>query len=330
MGFNNKYPYTDFHELNLDWILDKISGIDARFESIESDIAALQRDNQALGARVSAIDERLDKLFDSIAPEYDESDTYIEGSFAWHNDKLYQANENTTGQWDELDWDEVQISEILFNMERDLDTLRTRVSTMAASLDKFDSIAEDYDETLSYQFDQYVFYLNELYRCVTIGGTTPGAFNVSDWVQTSVGHELDQNFQNITSIAYALADPFDALTTYNAGDYVSYNNSVYKALQTVTGVLPSSGAPNWSQVQVMEEISSGGAGLDVEKHTATLTAGSTTLTWTPNDANKTVLQVFTDTFGVNPSNITYSAGTFTVTFPAQASDVSVVMTVFEP
>lgn len=23
-GFNNKYPYTDFHELNLDWILEQV------------------------------------------------------------------------------------------------------------------------------------------------------------------------------------------------------------------------------------------------------------------------------------------------------------------
>lgn len=28
MGFIDKYPYTDFHELNLDWILDKIKSVE--------------------------------------------------------------------------------------------------------------------------------------------------------------------------------------------------------------------------------------------------------------------------------------------------------------
>ena len=27
-GFGNKYPYTDFHELNADWILGKIRGLE--------------------------------------------------------------------------------------------------------------------------------------------------------------------------------------------------------------------------------------------------------------------------------------------------------------
>lgn len=28
MGFFNKYPYTDFHELNLDWIIEKIKDVE--------------------------------------------------------------------------------------------------------------------------------------------------------------------------------------------------------------------------------------------------------------------------------------------------------------
>ena len=38
MGFNNFYPYTDFNELNLDWILHTIKELSSKFENIEISI----------------------------------------------------------------------------------------------------------------------------------------------------------------------------------------------------------------------------------------------------------------------------------------------------
>ena len=35
MGFFNEYPYTDFHELNLDWILEKVKFLLKSVEDIE-------------------------------------------------------------------------------------------------------------------------------------------------------------------------------------------------------------------------------------------------------------------------------------------------------
>lgn len=36
--FDNKYPYTDFHELNLDWILSKITEFEQRIDGISEDV----------------------------------------------------------------------------------------------------------------------------------------------------------------------------------------------------------------------------------------------------------------------------------------------------
>lgn len=35
MRFNNKYPYTDFHEMNLDWVINEIKKLDGRMDTFE-------------------------------------------------------------------------------------------------------------------------------------------------------------------------------------------------------------------------------------------------------------------------------------------------------
>lgn len=40
-GFENKYPYTDFHELNLDWILENVKRIAEENKVISADIERL-------------------------------------------------------------------------------------------------------------------------------------------------------------------------------------------------------------------------------------------------------------------------------------------------
>lgn len=63
--------------------------------------------------------------------------------------------------------------------------------------------------------------------------------------------------------------------------------------------------------------------------TGTLTAGQTSLTL--QDAAITTgssFDFYTDTFGVNPSGVSVSTGSITMTFPEQASDVSVKVRVF--
>ena len=38
MGFENKYPYTDFHELNLDWILEVVKGIETEWPEFRTEM----------------------------------------------------------------------------------------------------------------------------------------------------------------------------------------------------------------------------------------------------------------------------------------------------
>ena len=36
-NFYNKYPYTDFHELNLDWVLETIRNLTEEWAAVQTD-----------------------------------------------------------------------------------------------------------------------------------------------------------------------------------------------------------------------------------------------------------------------------------------------------
>lgn len=77
----NKYPYTDFHELNLDWILKEVKEFDAKlaelvtqfdeikvdFQQIQNDFADIQREfNQIL----DEVDAKIRESLSTYVPEY--------------------------------------------------------------------------------------------------------------------------------------------------------------------------------------------------------------------------------------------------------------------
>lgn len=80
MSFWNKYPYTDFHELNIDWVLTKIKemlsrlGIlenrvnehEERITNIEGDIEVLEGAVDDLSSRVGGFNQRITAVENSV------------------------------------------------------------------------------------------------------------------------------------------------------------------------------------------------------------------------------------------------------------------------
>lgn len=78
---------------------------------------------------------------------------------------------------------------------------------------------------------------------------------------------------------------------------------------------------NGTTTDVFAPVSGGATYKDV---TGTLTAGQTTITL--QDAailTTSTVEIYTDVFGVNPTSVVVAAGSVTITFPAQASNIGV-------
>lgn len=153
------------------------------------------------------------------------------------------------------------------------------------------------------------------------------------------GVEIAQNTTNLANEISARQSGDSALdtrVTTNENNISSLQTNVSNITSRVGAVESKIGTGTLDTVaqdligavnEVNGKIPSGSA---VEVQSATLTAGQTSkvLTFTDQTIGATTLiDVYTDTFGVNPTNVTYTASTVTLTFEAQASDVVVAVKV---
>ena len=122
-----------------------------------------------------------------------------------------------------------------------------------------------------------------------------------------------------TTVVAATYD--EVLGTYKYGDYCIYEDAnginLYKCIYA-SGI-PTPEAFDYTKWQQVTITSCFGAEI-----VATLAAGSTTLTISDNRiTTNSMIDYYTDVYGVSPSNMTVSTGQIVFTFPAQASAVNV-------
>ena len=61
MSFTNDFPYTDFHEINLDWILNKIKEFQERIDSFEDTV--LKKANAYTDSEILKLSQKISEEF---------------------------------------------------------------------------------------------------------------------------------------------------------------------------------------------------------------------------------------------------------------------------
>lgn len=92
MGFFNKYPYTDFHELNADWLLQKMQELDKRLDEALQTLSTqiynqvmtdIQPELKSLKDEMTLIENSFTSLrgeFVALDQEFDDFKTYVDNS----------------------------------------------------------------------------------------------------------------------------------------------------------------------------------------------------------------------------------------------------------
>lgn len=237
LPYFNRYPYTNFEQLNIDWLLTTVSGFDARIKKNEEDI--------------NTLDGRLDTL---------------EGRVDNHDIDISDLKERVSGAESDISiiTNKVNNMEITVGAhELDISDLKQRMSTaegtitaqglmigdiqhsitdlMNKDLKIENMIAEQYDDTTSYEVGDYVIYDDILYRCIV---DTSGSFDSIKWTQVNVTNELKAKEDEIQNLS-GIVDDIPVVEANPGGTGTTLNTIT---IDNITYVIPSGGGGSGSTV----------------------------------------------------------------------------------
>lgn len=183
------------------------------------------------------------------------------------------------------------------------------------------------------------------------GGTATALASLSQSVEALSG-TVSQHTTSLQTITTAVAGNTGSINTINSlignGQPTTEDKTIIGAINEIYAEIGGGDGVNADEVNY-DNTDSGLAAANVQEaidevyaaiplapaatsevKTGTLTAGQTsvTLAFTQQTIGAaTLIDVYTGTFGVNPTNVTYTASSVTLTFDAQASDVAVAVKV---
>lgn len=164
MVFNN-YPYTDFHELNLDWILKNMkklesdySGLVSGYEQIEKDFKALQAEvNNLLNVMEAEIRDAINTYLPSaMAPYIQELNNGLaqiadlrDQMSGWDNElALIRSEYHTADQGLQLDY-LTRINELRFEMIQQVLRLDLRIDNLQFELPEIYNLVKGYKTNIA-------------------------------------------------------------------------------------------------------------------------------------------------------------------------------------
>lgn len=180
----------------------------------------------------TTINEKINATQRMVANNFSSSTSYSAGDYVIYENVLYKCLTTHSGSWNSEHFSSVSIT----NELDDLDNFNYGI------------IADSFDSTKSYAVGDYILYENSLYKCLTAHS---GAWSANDFTETQIVDEFGQGSGGNVDYTIIAAE-FNTTQNYNIGDYVIYQNDLYKC--TTAHTAGSWNSSNFEKTDVMTAL----------------------------------------------------------------------------
>lgn len=133
-GFFNKYPYTDFHELNLDWLLTQYQAIIDSVNEVISWVNNHQIEYDEAIARLTAVENEIETFEAQITEAFNTLQSNLEAQFQEQKEALEQALADTEAEVDaKILQMEEEVNQAIASFENQFIALKTEIENELAN-----------------------------------------------------------------------------------------------------------------------------------------------------------------------------------------------------
>lgn len=200
MGLFDHFPYTNFHELNLTWILEKMKALSAEVDTLNSWMATHKEEYQEAITRLEAVENEIATFEAEIEAQFNQLQADLEADFAEQKAELERALADTKTQIDaEMAQLQADVDAAIAQFENQFIELKADIisEVEALKLEVRQEIQNFYN--IMYANNEYVFkyvdnrldeFINSLPEILTVMVYNPYRGEVTD-IQTAINDLYD-------------------------------------------------------------------------------------------------------------------------------------------
>ena len=200
MGLFDHFPYSNFHELNLTWILEKLKAIAADVDTLNSWMASHKEEYAAAMERLAAVENEIASFEDEITQAFETLQADLEADFAEQKAELEQALADTEAEIDaKMQQLQADVDAAIAQFENQFIELKADIisEVEALKLEVRKEVQEFYNVMLAN--NEYVFdavenrieeFINSLPEILTVMVYNPYRGEVTD-IQTAINDLYD-------------------------------------------------------------------------------------------------------------------------------------------